>query len=186
MMRETEVIRRKEKIFEGHYLRLERFHVLLPDGTHGHREVVGVKNAVAVLPVDDAGVVRLVRQYRPAIDRQILEIPAGIIDGEETEAEAARRECEEETGYRPRHLKKLITYASAVGYSTGFITLFLGTGLEYTGNIHLDPTEFLESFSLTFDRLMDKVFRNEIIDSKTIVCMLLARDALSGVAADSA
>jgi ADP-ribose pyrophosphatase len=173
-----EKVIRRQRVFEGVYLKLDSLRVRLPDGQSAIREVVLIRNAVAVLPLGQNNCVHLVRQHRPAIGTTLIEIPAGLINAGETPEAAARRECEEETGYRPERLKKLITYAHAEGYSTGFVTLFVGTGLVHTGNLHLDSTEFVEQVSMPFEDLRDMVKRNEILDSKTILCTVLWADHL--------
>jgi ADP-ribose pyrophosphatase len=133
-----------------------------------------VRDAVAVLPLDSGGIVNLVRQHRPCIGRTMIEVPAGLIDTGEKPEDAAVRECGEETGPRPRKLEPLITYAHAEGYSTGFITLFLGTDLRpAAGSLRPDPTEFVEPVSMPFQKLRQMVEDNEIVDSKTILCVLL-------------
>jgi 8-oxo-dGTP pyrophosphatase MutT (NUDIX family) len=163
----------KERIFSGGYLNLDRLAIRLPDGREGFREVVHVRNAVAVLPLDGEGNVHLVRQHRAAIGRTILEVPAGVLDDGETLEHCALRECEEETGYRPGKLKKLLTYAHAEGYSDGFITLFLGTQLQNIGALKLDSSEFVEQVAMPFPELLSLVRENKIIDSKPILCTLL-------------
>jgi len=173
-----EAVVSRAAVFNGSYLDVERLQVSLPDGRLAGREIVNVKNAVAILPIDDRGIVHLVRQHRPAIGQTILEIPAGLIDQGETAEEAAIRECEEETGYKPAALKKLIRYAQAEGYSSGFTTLFMGTGLKKTGNTKLDSTEFLELVSLPYSELRTLVKTNRIIDSKTILCTLLVENRI--------
>lgn len=169
-----ETVLQKERVFSGSYLSLDRLTVRLPDRRTAEREVVAVQDAVAILSVDPQGQARLVRQHRPAIGRTIIEVPAGLIHNGEDPAEAAIRECEEETGFRPGEVRRLITYAHAEGYSTGFITLFLGTGLKQTGPQRLDATEFLEPVSIPFGELREMVRKGEIVDSKTILCVLLA------------
>jgi len=169
-----ETIIQREEIFRGRYLNLESLKIRLPDKRIGLREIVRVRDAVAVLPVDERENVYLVRQSRPAIGEVLTEIPAGLIDdGGETPAEAAIRECEEEIGLRPEKLTELITYAHAEGYSTGMISLFVGTDLRATGPQRLDETEFLEIVSMPFEELLTKVRKNEIRDSKTILATLL-------------
>jgi len=170
-----EKIVNRKSVFQGKYLALQTLVVKLPDGRLGEREIVRVKDAVAVLPLDNDGNVHLVRQYRAAIDKTLLEIPAGLLNGDESARQAAVRECEEETGYRPRAVTKLITYAHAEGYSTGFMTLYIGTDLEYTGRIHLDSTEFLETVSMPYHELFNMVQENRIMDSKTILCTLMGK-----------
>lgn len=173
-----EKIQKTDSLYKGKYLELDRLEVKLPDGHIGLREVVRVRDSVTVLPWDKNGNVHLVRQHRSAIGRTILEAPAGLLDDAETDEHAASRECEEETGYFPHTLEKLLTYAHAEGYSTGFMTLFLGSDLEHTGKIKLDSTEFLEPVTVPFSKLVEMVQNNEIIDSKTILSTLLAKDRL--------
>jgi len=166
----------RDRIYDGHFLHLDRLTVRLPDGRTGEREVVAMRDAVAVLPMDSEGRVHLIRQHRPAIGRTLLEVPAGLIDAGETPSAAAVRECEEETGLRPGKLSELIAYAHAEGYSTAFVTLFLGTDLERTGRIRLDANEFVEQAALRYDELLALVRSKRIVDSKTILCALLARE----------
>jgi len=175
----TEKIEKSESLYKGKYLELDRLEVTLPDGRTGLRELVRVRNSVSILPLDEEGNVHLVRQHRPAIGRTILEAPAGLQDEGETDEDAASRECEEETGFYPHKLEKLLTYAHAEGYSTGFMTLYLGTDLEHTGKIKLDSTEFLEPVALLFSELEEMVKKNEIIDSKTILFTFLLKNRLS-------
>lgn len=174
--RPFEFVTARQKLFNGKYLNLEKLNIELPDGRTGIREIVCVKNAVAIIPIDENGIIHLVKQHRPAIGKTIIEVPAGLIDEGETEEEAAIRECEEETGYRPQKLQRLIQYAHAEGYSTGMITLFLATDLQHTQNIQMDASEYVEQVSMSFDELLKKVGSNEIIDSKTILCTLLVRN----------
>jgi ADP-ribose pyrophosphatase len=174
----VERVMSRERLFDGKYLYLERLTVRLPDGQNAEREIVRVRNAVAVLPVDADANVYLVRQHRTAIGMTLLEVPAGLIDANENKHDTAVRECEEEIGYRPKILRELITYAHAEGYSTGFITLFLGTDLEYSGTGHLDPHEFVEPVTMPFEELFKLVRSNQIVDSKTILCTLLYEEML--------
>lgn len=173
-----ETIKKEENIFNGSYLKLNRLIINMPNGKEAIREVVKVKDAAAVLPIDKNGNVCLVKQYRPAIKKTIIEVPAGIKNYNESIKDCARRECEEETGFLPKKLLKLITYAHAEGYSTGFITLFLGTNLENTGKIALDETEFLEPVCMPYLKLIDMIKKNKIVDSKTILCGLLSQEII--------
>jgi ADP-ribose pyrophosphatase len=161
-----------ERLYGGTYLNVTRLTIRLPDERHGFREVVEVRDAVAVLPIDDAGIVHLVRQNRPAIGRILHEIPAGLIDAGESPEQTAVRECEEEIGMRPTGLTRLLSYAHAEGYSTGMITLFVGTGLMEAESAALDETEFLERVPLPFEELVQMVKTNRIEDSKTIISTL--------------
>jgi len=174
-----EEVEKQEEIFKGRYLHVKRLEIKLPNGSRCIREVVAVRNAVAVLPIDADRKARLVRQHRPAIGRSIIEVPAGLIDPGESEEDAALRECEEETGLRPGKLQRLITYAHAEGYSTGFITLFLATDLTDTGKTCFDETENMEQVTMDFNDLLALIRRNQILDSKTMLCALLSKDLLN-------
>jgi len=175
-----EKIIHEETLYQGIYLKLRKLEIELPGGNRGIREIVEVRDASAIFAVDTDQNVLMVRQSRPAIRKTGLEIPAGLIDDHESEEEAARRECEEETGYRPKTLRRLIRYAHAEGYSTGMITLFLGVGLEHTGKMKLDATEYVEPVLVPLDTLVRLVRENEITDSKTILgtalCERFVRD----------
>lgn len=164
----------RTRVYDGKYLHLDRLQVRLPDQSETDREVVVVRDAVAVLPLEPDGTVHLIRQHRPAIGKTLIEVPAGLLDENESPLEAARRECEEETGYRPECLIPLITYAHAEGYSTGFVTLYLGKDLIHTGQIRLDRTEFIEPLTMSLSDLLALIKDQKIFDSKTILCALLA------------
>lgn len=181
MAEEQEILERiieQESIFEGNYLNLEKVRVALPDGRIADREIVRVKDAVAILPLGADGTVHLVRQGRPAINKTIIEVPAGLVDQGETPAQAARRECAEEIGFRPAKLRKLLRYAHAEGYSDGFTTLYLGTVLERVENQQLDSSEYLQRITLPLYELLRRVRENQILDSKTILCALLAEKVM--------
>lgn len=169
-----EKIEKRNILFRGHFLVLENLRVRLPNGRQADREVIRMRNSVAVLPLDDLGQAILVRQHRPAIGRTLLEIPAGLIEEGETAEEAAIRECEEETGYRPLRLSRLLDYAHAEGYSTGMVRLFLAHPVVHTGKIRLDETECLETAVLPLAGLREMMADNELLDSKTLLAVLLA------------
>jgi ADP-ribose pyrophosphatase len=173
-----EPITARDRIFEGKFLHVDKLTVRLPDGRTAEREVVAIRNSVAVLPMDSEGNVHLIRQHRPAIGRTLLEVPAGLMDEGESPSDAAIRECEEETGVRPGRLRELITYAHVEGYSTAFMTLYYGTELDRTGRLHLDANEFVEPVTMPFDELLALLRSNQIVDSKTILCAMLVRELL--------
>ena len=165
-------------VYAGAYLSTEQQTVLLPDGRQAIRDIVRPPDAVAIVPIDDDGRIYLVRQYRPAIQRAIYEIPAGIIDHGERPAATARRECEEEVGLRPRRLLKLCTFYSAVGFSTGSIQLFLAQGLMAGRGCRPDATEFLQVHAIPFEQAYRWVLSHKIVDAKSIIGILWAKQRL--------
>ena len=118
-----------EFIFKGRAVNLRVDTVELPDGRRTTREIVEHPECVAVIPVDGDGNILLVRQYRHAAGKSLLEIPAGGIDpGEDAEA-AVRREMSEETGFSPRTVTRLGGFYSSPGFCTEYLHLYLATDL---------------------------------------------------------
>lgn len=109
--------------------------VQLPDKTYAERTVVTHPGAVAILALDDAQRVLMIRQYRHPAGRLLWEIPAGLRDAEgETPLQTAQRELLEETGYRASQWHTLLDYFSSPGYSTERIRVFLARGIEQAGD----------------------------------------------------
>jgi ADP-ribose diphosphatase len=167
-----EEILRTETVFAGRYVTVEVRTVRLPDGREATREIVSPPNAVGVLALDDDGNVHLVRQYRSALRRAILEIPAGIIDSGESPEQTGRRECEEETGMIPGRLNRLCRFYHSVGFSTGHIDLYSANGLTPSGRRHAEDGEAIGRVVLPLAELVRMVETGAIIDSKTIIAVL--------------
>jgi 8-oxo-dGTP pyrophosphatase MutT (NUDIX family) len=148
-----------------------------PDGERFERTYLRHPGAVAVVPVDGASVV-LVRQYRPALGRQLLEIPAGTLDkgAHESPAACAERELAEEVGAVAGSLVDLVSYAVAPGVSSEELHLFVATDLTF-GETAADG---IEEQTMTVERLavadVDAAIADgRITDAKTIIGLLLAR-----------
>ncbi|MDD4160042.1 MAG: NUDIX hydrolase, partial [Synergistaceae bacterium] len=116
-----------ENIYKGAILDLNIDHVLFPSGCEKIREVVKHKSAVTVLPINSDGKIFLVRQYRHAVDEDLYEIPAGLIEPDEEPSEAAVRELQEEIGYKPGKIEKIFEFYTSPGYSTERIIFFFAT-----------------------------------------------------------
>ena len=165
-----------ETIYAGKLLTLRRDQVRLENGREATREVVVHPGAVAIVPVLPDGRVIMVRQYRHAAGRALLEIPAGTLDqlGEAVEA-AAIRELREETGYSAAHLALLVAFYTAPGFCTERITLFLATGLTRGDQSLMDDEAItLEEVALTDIPVL--IARGEIADAMTLTGLLLARE----------
>jgi ADP-ribose pyrophosphatase len=173
-MLEEKVVHR-EVVFKGRYVQAEVRKVRFPDGKEATREIVSPPNAVAILPIDASGNVHLVRQYRTAIERAILEIPAGILESGEHPEQTGRRECEEEAGVIPERMVRLCGFYHSVGFSTGRIEIYLATGLTPSPKAHREEGEHLERVVMPFDELYRMVLSGEIVDSKTLVAALWYR-----------
>ena len=131
--------------------------------------------AAAVVPVTDDGRILMVRQYRNALDRYTLEIPAGKLDDPKEEGiVCASRELEEETGYRSENLEWMITLRTTVAFCNERIEIFAAHDL-IPSRQHLDEDEYINVEAYTVDELCEKILSGEIEDSKTISAIMSYR-----------
>ncbi len=153
----------------------------LPNGAQVRVDKVVFPDSVAVLPVyrGPQWEVVLLRQYRPSIDKWIIEAPAGTLKPGESPYEAAIRELEEETGLRAESLVEVGGGYLAPGYSTEYMKLYLAFDPE-RGRSSPESHEVLEPFKTTLDEALRMVSRGEIGDIKTITLLLAARQAQVG------
>lgn len=177
-MKLREKILQRRVVYTGKYLTARQYLVRLPDGKTAIRDIVQPPDAVAVVPLDGAGNIYLVRQYRPAIGRVLYELPAGIIDHGESPIRTARRECEEEIGMRPKRLKKLCTAYHATGFSTGCVHIYLATGLTPVRRAPSDASEFVKPVRLSFARAFRMALANQIVDAQSLIGLLWAKRLL--------
>lgn len=164
-----------EEVFRGKLINVEHWRVKLPDGQEAWREVGKHCGAVAVVPLDDAGNITLVRQHRIAVGRFTWEIPAGKLDhgSDEGLLVAAQRELEEETGLRAQNWELLTDIDTTPGFCNEHIAIFLATGLSQH-EMHTDEDEFLHAASIPLHEAVQRVMAGEIRDSKTIAGVLMA------------
>ena len=135
-------------------------------------DFIGHKGAAAVVPVTADGKILMVRQYRNALDRYTLEIPAGALDEVgEPGIECASRELEEETGYRSENLEWLITLRTTVAFCNEKIEVYVAKNL-IPSKQHLDEDEFIDLKAYSLDELKEKIFTGEIEDAKTVASLM--------------
>ena len=164
---------KRELVYKGSILDIYADSMQLPDGSTAKWDFVAHrKGAAAVVAVKDNGELILVRQYRPALERETLEIPAGSRDSvtEDTEV-CAKRELEEETGWKSGHMEKLLELKTTVAFCNEFIDVYLATDLKQ-GEQKLDEGEEIEIVSMGFDELTNKIYSGEIQDAKTVAGIL--------------
>ncbi len=143
------------------------------DGSHtAVWDFIKHKGAAAVVPVTEDGKILMVRQYRNALERETLEIPAGALDREDEPGIAcAGRELEEETGYRCERLEWLITLRTTVAFCNERIEVYVARNL-IPSKQHLDEDEFIDLQAFTIDELKEKIFAGEIEDAKTVSALM--------------
>ena len=145
----------------------------MPSGRESVREVVEHPGAVAIVPITPSGDVLFVRQYRYAVGRTLLELPAGLREPKESPLETARRELVEEVGYAPDELTELGTYYSSVGFSTEQLTLVRADGCRPVVHVP-DTDEGLTVEHIPRSELADLLAPGavQIEDAKTLIGVL--------------
>jgi ADP-ribose pyrophosphatase len=163
------------RLYEGRILNLRVDQVSLDDGKSTIREVVEHRGAVAIVPILEDQRVVLVRQYRYAISSDLLEIPAGTLEIGEAPETCARRELEEETGYRCNVMTKILECYVAPGYSSEKIHFYLARELEQSVMM-TEEDERIKVEVLPITLALAKVRSGEIHDAKTVCGLFRALD----------
>src|SRR5881396_3604992 len=161
------------EIYQGRVVHLFVHDVTLPNGHTTSLEVIHHPGASAVLPFISSDAVMLIRQYRFATGGYLLEVPAGKLDPNEAPEACARRETEEETGYRPGRIERLGAIWTTPGFTDEIIHLFVAFDLVET-HAHHDADEVLSVEPMAFSEAVAKVERGEITDGKSVSAILMA------------
>lgn len=175
----TETLVDGQLVYDGHFLKVQRDTVRLPDGKTACREYFRHPGAVVILPLFDDGTVLLERQFRYPLERVFLEFPAGKIDPGEDHLACARRELQEETGYAARDWQHVCTIHNAIAYSDEFLEIYLARGLT-AGERQLDEGEFLDTFRAPLAEVLEWVREGKITDVKTMIGAFWLEKIVSG------
>ncbi len=148
----------------------------IPNGNIAKWDFIKHKGAAAVVPIDEQGRLIMVRQYRNALERYTLEIPAGGLQTpEEPTRDAAARELSEETGYHCDQLELLLSIRTTVAFCNEKIDIYVAEHLT-PGKQHLDEDEYVQVKAYPLEELVDKIYAGEIQDSKTVAAILAYKD----------
>jgi len=165
-------------VYHGRVFDVRQDQVRLPSGRVVQLDIVAHPGAVVLVPVDAEGYVWFVRQYRHAVRKELLELPAGTLEaGEDIEA-CARREIREEIGMSAGKLQKIGEFYPAPGYSTECLYLFLASDL-HPAPLPGDDDEFIQVERFPADQVFALAEGGSILDNKTLAALLLARPYLT-------
>ena len=167
----------EDVMWTGRIFNVNRLRVKLPDGREALRDVVRHPGAVAIVALTDDGRICLVRQYRTALSRVTVEIPAGKLDPGEDPLTCAKRELKEETGMVAEQMAFLTTIATSDGFTDELIHIYMATGLSYLES-EPDDDEFINVDLVPLSDLIDAVLDGRIEDCKTVTGALIC-DAVS-------
>ncbi len=174
-----EATMKTEKIYEGKVLNLRIDTVELPDKRYSKREIVEHPGAVGIIAITEENELVMVKQFRKPVEKFLLEIPAGKLEVNEEPRETGIRELKEETGYEAGKFEYASEFYSSPGFSNEKIHLFLATELV-AGETDLDDGEFVEVSKYPIADLVRKIKRGEIVDSKTIIAINIAKEYIEG------
>lgn len=165
------VVRLKRELrYEGAILNIYE-DTVVANGHEAHWDFIHHDGAAAVLPVTDDGKILMVRQYRNALDRDTLEIPAGKLDApDEPKIECAYRELEEETGYRTEQMEYLISLNTTVAFCDEAIDIFVARNL-IPSHQHLDEDEVIDVEPWELKDLLELIYSGKMTDAKTVAAI---------------
>lgn len=165
--------------YKGRKFDFEVNRLRLPNQAEGEWECIRHPGGALAVPITNTGKLVLVRQYRFAIQRRILEFPAGTVEINEDPLKTIQREIEEETGYSAQKWDRLGEFFLAPGYSDEIIYAFVARDLEKLETPpKKDEDEDIETVLLTPEELEKAILQGEAIDAKTISSFILARPFL--------
>lgn len=163
----------RDLVYKGSIIDYYKDTVQVPNGNVVKWDFIGHKGAAAVVPVTKDGKILMVRQYRNALDRDTLEVPAGGLNGaDEPTKTAAARELEEETGFRSENLEFLVSIYTTVAFCNEKIDIYVAQDL-IPSKQNLDEDEFINVEAFSPQELVDMIYEGKIQDSKTM-CAILA------------
>jgi ADP-ribose pyrophosphatase len=170
-----ETIMSTREIYRGRIVTLKVKTVILPSGHERTRDIVEHPGAVVILAPDSEGRVAMVRQYRSAVDRFLLEVPAGTRELGENAPDCARRELQEEMGVDAANWYPLIEFYSAPGFCTELLSVFVATGHTPSAT-QPEEDESIQRLWLPLTSIPTLISSGEIVDAKSIASLLTYRE----------
>ena len=167
----------REILYRGKVFNIRQDHVRLPDGKLAKWDIIDHPAAVTILPVDSEGLIWFIRQYRHPAGKELLELPAGVLEEDEDPEMGAQREIREEIGMSAGELEQIGSFYLAPGYTTEYMHVFLGRKLR-PAPLTQDEDEFIRIEKMSYKQALDSIELGEIQDAKSLVALFLARPYL--------
>jgi 8-oxo-dGTP pyrophosphatase MutT (NUDIX family) len=164
-------------VFSGRVFKVRKDKIRVTESRVSHLDVVEHRNSVTIVPLDSDGNLWFVRQYRHPVGGNLLELPAGVIEPQESAEECAYREIREETGMAAGNLREIGSFFLAPGYSTEYMYVFLATGLD-PDPLDADEDEFISIEKIPVEKALRMAKSGQIQDVKTIGAIFLAQPFL--------
>ncbi len=155
-------------LYEGKVFQHRQDQVLTHKGDPAVRDIILHPGAVAIVPILNQDEILLIKQYRKAIDKVIIEIPAGTLEANESPDDCAPRELEEECGYQAQKWEKAGTFYTAPGFCNELIHLYFASDLIATQQ-NLEPDEEIEPIAANWNQIEEWIQNKTIQDAKTLV-----------------
>ncbi|HZY43745.1 MAG TPA: NUDIX hydrolase [Anaerolineae bacterium] len=173
----AETVDSSEYKYRGHIINLRIDQIHTASGYHGIREIVEHPGAVAIVPIDENEQVILVQQYRHAVGKITIEIPAGTLSPGEDPLVCVRRELKEETGYQAAQIDRIGGVFTAPGISSEFIHLYLATGLT-AGESATEEDEAIDLLRVSLSQAIEMIHAGSINDAKSVSALLLVKEII--------
>ncbi len=158
--------------YDGKIVRVRIDHVELPNGSMTYREVVEHATAVAIAAETEDGKILLIRQFRYPVGKEIIEVPAGIVEDEEDLVAAAKRELREETGFDAREIREIYRFFTSPGFSNELIVLYHAKDI-FPSFLAGDDDEFINLMPTSKEECLRLIESGAIEDAKTLVALLM-------------
>lgn len=169
---------KSDTIYDGKILKLRVDTVELENKKYSKREIVDHQKGVGIIAFDDEGKLWMVKQYRKAIDKVTLEIPAGLVESNELPIETAKRELQEEIGYIPENISYLFDMHASPGFTNDKLSFFIASDLVQS-KLEQDEDENVMAYSYSIDDLYNMIENGELTDAKSIIAVLYAKKILN-------
>lgn len=161
---------KENMVYKGRLVTAYDDYLMLPNGKTVVYDLIKHSGGAGVLPIDELGNLILVKQYRNSVDAEVYEIPAGLIDMDETGEQCARRELEEEIGCRAETMEFVAMVYGAIGICDEKTEIYLAEQVT-VGIRNPDPEEFIEIVHIPLEQAVQMIYRKEIVDAKTVIAI---------------